>query len=140
MLKSLEQFKESNYTKILSKKDLNNLNNEQPQSANERKFETTINPQIGQNQNLKPKQEENNNPDNYDEAVFEQINRKNRMFKLMGHTDSIFSISISPDKKYIISGSFDETIRLWSLYTKKTFVVYLGHFAPVLSVKFSPFS
>lgn len=131
MLKSLEQFKETNYTKILSKKDLNNLNNEQ--LTNEKKNEAQNN-QSSQNQ----KQDEN--AEYYDEAVFEQITKKNRKFKLLGHTDSIFSISISPDKKYIISGSYDETIRLWSLYTKTTLVVYLGHFAPVLSVKFSPFS
>jgi len=76
----------------------------------------------------------------YDEAVFQEITKKNRNFKLLGHTDSIFSISISPDKKYIISSSYDETIRLWSIYTKTTLVIYLGHFAPVLCVKFSPFS
>jgi WD40 repeat protein len=131
VLKSLEQFKETNYSKILSKKDLSNLNNEQ--SSHEKKNEFQSNPSA---QNAK--QEEN--ADYYDEAVFEQITRRNRKLKLLGHTDSIFSISISPDKKYIISGSYDETIRLWSLYTKTTLVVYLGHFAPVLSVKFSPFS
>lgn len=75
-----------------------------------------------------------------DAAAFEQIAKKNKKFKLLGHIDSIFSVSISPDKKYIISGSYDETIRLWSIYTKTTLVIYSGHFAPVLSVKFSPFS
>lgn len=138
MLKSLEQFKETNYTKILSKKDLNNLNEQQQQSINEKKKDTNNNNNTNNQTSQNQKQAEN--ADYYDEAVFEQIINKNRKFKLLGHTDSIFSISISPDKKYIISGSYDETIRLWSVYTKTTLVVYLGHFAPVLSVKFSPFS
>lgn len=122
----MEQFKETNYTKILSKKDLNNLTE---QINNEKKID--INP---------PNQKQEDNQNYYDDAVFQEITKKNRNFKLLGHTDSIFSISISPDKKYIISGSYDETIRLWSIYTKTTLVIYLGHFAPVLSVKFSPFS
>ena len=126
MLKSLESFKETNYTKILSKKELNNL-------------ESNANPMKKENKESQEKQEILNNNNN-ESAVFDQVSKKNRKFKLLGHTDSIFSISISPDKKFIISGSFDETIRLWSIYTKSTLVIYTGHFAPVLSVKFSPFS
>jgi WD40 repeat protein len=80
-------------------------------------------------------------PGAYDEGViFDEIKKRQRKFKLLGHTDSVFSVSISPDKRYIISGSYDETVRLWSLHTKSTLVVFKGHFAPVLSVKFSPFS
>ncbi len=117
ILKSLEAFKETNYSKILSKKEIN-LN------------------EINKMENIK----KDGNINLSDAAVFEQISKKNRKFRLLGHTDSIFSISISPDKKFIISGSYDETIRLWSIYTKSTLVIYSGHFAPVLSVKFSPFS
>jgi WD40 repeat protein len=72
--------------------------------------------------------------------VYEDIIKKQRKFRLLGHTDAIFCVSISSDKKYIISGSFDQTVRLWSVFTKQTLVVYKGHFAPVLSVKFSPFT
>jgi len=62
------------------------------------------------------------------------------MIKLTGHTSAVYSISISPEKMYLISGSYDETIRLWSFITKSTLVIYKGHFAPILCVKFSPFS
>lgn len=75
-----------------------------------------------------------------EEDVYEEIIKKQRKFKLCGHTDAIFSISISPDKKYIISGSYDQTVRLWSILTRTNLVVYKGHFSPVLSVKFSAFS
>jgi WD40 repeat protein len=73
-------------------------------------------------------------------SAFDEIIKKHRMIKLVGHTGSIYSIHISPEKKYLISGSFDETIRLWNFVTKNTLVIYKGHFAPVLCVKFSPFS
>jgi transcription initiation factor TFIID subunit 5 len=73
-------------------------------------------------------------------VIYEEIKKRQRKFKLYGHTDSIFGISISPDKKYIISGSYDESIRLWNIHTRNTLVVYKSHFAPVLCVKFSPLS
>jgi transcription initiation factor TFIID subunit 5 len=56
----------------------------------------------------------------------------------MGHEGSIFSVSISPDKQYILSASFDESIRLWNIYLEQNLVIFKGHFSPVLSVKFSP--
>jgi WD40 repeat protein len=161
ILKYLESFKKTNYTKILSKKELNNLeiNPYQNQGQN---FNMNINMNNNQNQSFnnnqnkkefnkeaKEKEDINNNNNQFENynnknlsesAVFEEISKKNRKFKLLGHSDSIFSTSISPDKKFIISGSFDETIRLWSIYTKSTLVIYTGHFAPILSVKFSPYS
>jgi WD40 repeat protein len=154
----LESFKKTNYTKILSKKELNNLevNPYQNHSQNQGKdHNQNYNQNLGYNQtysqshiNKESKEKEDNNNDNQSDnfnrknesAVFEEITKKNRKFKLLGHSDSIFSISISPDKKFIVSGSFDETIRLWSIYTKSTLVIYTGHFAPILSVKFSPYS
>ena len=78
--------------------------------------------------------------DENDGFIFDEIKKRQRKYKLCGHTDSIFSVSISPDKRYIISGSYDESIRLWSIHTRNTLVIFKGHFAPVLSVKFSPFS
>jgi transcription initiation factor TFIID subunit 5 len=82
-------------------------------------------------------------PEKIDEdevVIYEEIKKRQRKFKLQGHTDSIFGVSISPDKKYVISASYDESIRLWSIHTRHNLVVYKGHFAPVLCVKFSPFS
>jgi WD40 repeat protein len=115
-LKKLEEYKESNLYKL-----------------NLRRGE--INPYTGINKEIKGStiKEE-------DEDVYEEIIRKKRKFRLCGHTDAIFSISISPDKKYIVSGSYDQTVRLWSILTRTNLVVYKGHFSPVLSVKFSSYS
>ena len=33
---------------------------------------------------------------------------------LEGHKDSVFSICITSDNQYIISGSLDNTIRIWN--------------------------
>lgn len=111
-MRSLEEYKDTNLTKILNRKEELNIGQSEIPSANNN---TT---------------EEGN--------IFEEITKRHRYFKLYGHTDSIYSVSISPDKEYVISGSFDQTIRLWSMYTKSSLAVFKGHFAPVLSVKFSP--
>lgn len=95
---------------------------------------------FNQKSNDKPSQTYTKQIPDYTTSAFEEIIKKHRMIKLVGHTCSIYSISISPDKKYLISGSYDETIRLWNFFTKNTLVIYKGHFAPVLCVKFSPFS
>ena len=113
MLKGLEEYKDTNMPKISGKK----IDGEDIFRSSEIEEEPVL-----------------------EESVYEDIIKKQRKFKLFGHTDAVFSVSISPDKKYIISGSYDEAIRLWSIYTKTTLVVYKGHFSPVLSVKFSPFS
>ena len=55
-----------------------------------------------------------------------------------GHTSSVNSISFSPDGKTLASGSFDETIRLWDVATRKVIRTLKGHTDPVRSVAFSP--
>jgi WD40 repeat protein len=33
---------------------------------------------------------------------------------LVGHSDNVYSVAVSPDGQYIASGSRDQTVRLWS--------------------------
>ncbi len=56
------------------------------------------------------------------------------------HNDSITSISISPDGKYIVSGSKDKKIQLWETSTGKGIKTFRGKWynPPVTSVSFSP--
>ncbi|MEA2028726.1 MAG: AAA family ATPase, partial [Campylobacterota bacterium] len=48
------------------------------------------------------------------------------------------SVAFSPDGKFIVSGSADKSIKLWSIKEKKLIHSFEGHSGSVLSVAFSP--
>uniref|UniRef100_A0A1I8GS39 WD_REPEATS_REGION domain-containing protein n=1 Tax=Macrostomum lignano TaxID=282301 RepID=A0A1I8GS39_9PLAT len=58
--------------------------------------------------------------------------------QLLGHSGSVYSVSIAPNKQLLVSGSSDTTVRLWSLQLWSCLVVLRGHHEPVWSVRFSP--
>ena len=58
---------------------------------------------------------------------------------LKGHSSAVLSIAFSPDGKKIVSGSYDQTIRVWDAETGKEIIPPLeGHSGYVNSVAFSP--
>ena len=61
---------------------------------------------------------------------------------LTGHTDSVTSIAFSSDGSMLVSGSWDETVRLWDAVTGEEKATLKGHAGPtgagVYSVAFSP--
>ncbi|TGO17002.1 hypothetical protein BPAE_0455g00010 [Botrytis paeoniae] len=58
---------------------------------------------------------------------------------LEGHKNSVFSVAFSPDGKQVVSGSRDNTIRLWNTATGQQIQPTLnGHTSSVNSVAFSP--
>ncbi|TPX36256.1 hypothetical protein SmJEL517_g01460 [Synchytrium microbalum] len=57
---------------------------------------------------------------------------------LKGHTETVYTLAISPDGKTIASGSLDKTIRIWTALTGKEEAVLKGHDGPVSIVAFSP--
>ena len=58
---------------------------------------------------------------------------------LAGHTNAVYSVAFSPDGSKIVSGSFDNTIRLWDAATGQQIGSPLNcHTYKVESVAFSP--
>lgn len=57
---------------------------------------------------------------------------------LAGHTDVVSAIRISIDGKYLLSGSWDKSIRLWDLISGKELRSFHGHNDQIKSVCFSP--
>ena len=57
---------------------------------------------------------------------------------LVGHTDVVNSVAFSPDGKHIVSGSGDNTLRLWNANTGDPIRTFTGHADAVNSVAFSP--
>jgi transcription initiation factor TFIID subunit 5 len=54
------------------------------------------------------------------------------------HAGSIFSTSITPDKRFLIAGCADGSLRLWSLWLWTNLVNFKCHMYPVSDVEFSP--
>ena len=53
---------------------------------------------------------------------------------MIGHKNSVRSIALTSDNKYIVSGSFDKTIRFWNLLEKSQECVLQGDFEEVVNV------
>lgn len=63
---------------------------------------------------------------------------ENRCIRLFtGNTDISENIVLSPDEKYIISGSFDKAVRLWEVISGDCLRVFHGHTEQVWDVKWS---
>ncbi|MCI0552262.1 MAG: TIR domain-containing protein [Anaerolineae bacterium] len=63
-----------------------------------------------------------------------------RMYTLQayrGHSDSVESVALSPDGKFVLTGSDDGTASLWDVATGKELIQFVGHTNQVKSVAFS---
>ena len=54
-----------------------------------------------------------------------------------GHEGSVFAVDISPDKQQVLTGSQDDTMRLWSASDGETQRIFSGHSGDIRSVTFS---
>jgi len=60
------------------------------------------------------------------------------MYTFTGHSESINCIAMTPNGKMLVSGSEDNTLKLWNLQKRKYIATLEGHEAGVKSVAFSP--
>ncbi len=55
-----------------------------------------------------------------------------------GNEDTILSVSITIDDKYIISGSDDQTVKIWDFKTGECLNTFIGHNGFITSVIITP--
>ncbi len=58
--------------------------------------------------------------------------------ELKGHNALVYSLSFSPDGKFLATASYDNTIKVWDFAAGKEVKTLTGHTAPVYCVAFSP--
>ncbi len=62
----------------------------------------------------------------------------NAKYVLRGHSDSVTSVFWSPDGTQLVSGSRDNTAKIWALANQQNTATYTGHSAALRSVVWSP--
>lgn len=60
------------------------------------------------------------------------------MHTLSGHGSYVKAVAISPDSRFVLSGSSDNTMKLWELETGECLHTFEGHTGDVEAVVFSP--
>ena len=56
---------------------------------------------------------------------------------MVGHKQPVCHVQFSPDGRYIVSGSFDKSLKLWDGYTGKFMFSFMGHVGAVYNVSWS---
>ena len=57
---------------------------------------------------------------------------------LVGHADVVTTVTLSPDGRFALSGSEDNTVKLWEVATGKNIATLKGHKEGIAELAFSP--
>ncbi len=74
----------------------------------------------------------------FSQKIYSQEEKKEFVRTLKGHTYRVNSVSFSPNGKYIISGSWDETLKLWQTESGEEIRTFKGYEYRVNAVDYSP--
>ena len=59
--------------------------------------------------------------------------------QFQGHASTIWSVAYSSDGRHIVSGSWDNTVRVWDVTTGQTVAgPFQGHTSAIWSIAYSP--
>jgi ribosome assembly protein 4 len=58
--------------------------------------------------------------------------------RMVGHSLPIIEVCFSPSSNWLVSASFDQTIKLWNGFTGHFIAAFLGHTAPIYTCSWSP--
>ena len=84
---------------------------------------------------IKEKLATNDEPRGNDESG---DNGKPKVFVQIGHADAVHAVAFSPDGRWALSGSMDETVKLWEVATGREVRTFPGNDGVVMAVAFSP--
>jgi len=72
------------------------------------------------------------------EVVIYEVESGEILQNLSGHTDDVISVAFSPDDSLLLSGSDDQTARVWDVESGEELHVLEGHNGGVVAVDFHP--
>jgi WD40 repeat protein len=70
------------------------------------------------------------------EAIVYSISDRKPLHTLRGHKDSIYSLAVSPNGKLLVTGSYDQTIKLWDLESGSELKTLTGHNGAIFGLAF----